>query len=47
MPAGVIVVEILLLTILQGKTCALLNTVQKFIEMQGWLLLTFFHYTVN
>ena len=26
----------------QGKTCALLNSVQKFIEMEGWLLLTFF-----
>ena len=25
-----------------GRTCALLNSVQKFIEMQGWLLLTFF-----
>ena len=25
-----------------GKTCALLNSVQKFIEIQGWLLLTFF-----
>ena len=30
------------LTILTGKTCALLNSVQKFIEIQGWLLLTFF-----
>ena len=29
-------------TILKGKTCALLNSVQKFIEKQGWLLLTFF-----
>ena len=27
-----------LLTILTQKTCALLNSVQKFIEMQGWLL---------
>ena len=26
----------------QGKTCALLNSVQKFIEIQGRLLLTFF-----
>ena len=26
----------------QGKTCALLNSVQKFIEIQDWLLLTFF-----
>ena len=25
-----------------GRTCALLNSVQKFIETQGWLLLTFF-----
>ena len=25
----------------QGKTCALVNSVQKFIEMQGWLLLFF------
>ena len=25
-----------------GRTCAFLNSVQKFIEMQGWLLLTFF-----
>ena len=24
------------------ETCALLNSVQKFIEKQGWLLLTFF-----
>ena len=30
------------LTILKGKTCALLNSVKKFIEKQGWLLLTFF-----
>ena len=30
------------LKILTGKTCALLNSVQKLIEMQGWLLLTFF-----
>ena len=30
------------LTISQGKTCALLNSVQKFIETQGWLPLTFF-----
>ena len=28
----------------QGKTCALLNLVQKFIETPGWLLLTFFIY---
>ena len=27
---------------LQEKTYALLNSVQKFIETQGWLLLTFF-----
>ena len=26
----------------QGKSCALLNSVQKFIEIQCWLLLTFF-----
>ena len=26
----------------QGKACALLNSVQKSIEIQGWLLLTFF-----
>ena len=25
-----------------GRTCALLNSVQKFIKIQGWLLLTFF-----
>ena len=31
------------LTILTGKTCALLlNSAQKFIEIQGWMLLTFF-----
>ena len=30
------------LTIFTWKTCVLLNSVQKFIEMQGWLLLTFF-----
>ena len=30
------------LRILTGKTCALLNSAQKFIEIQGWLLLTFF-----
>ena len=24
-----------------GRTCTLLNSVQKFIEIQGWLLLTF------
>ena len=30
------------LTILTWKTCAFLNSVQKFIEIQGWLLLTFF-----
>ena len=29
------------LTILTGKACALLNSVQRFIEIQGWLLLTF------
>ena len=28
------------LTIFTWKTCVLLNSVQKFIEMQGWLLLT-------
>ena len=27
---------------LTGKTCVVLNSVQKFIKMQGWLLLTFF-----
>ena len=26
----------------QGKTFALLDSVQKFTEIQGWLLLTFF-----
>ena len=30
------------LTIRTGKTGALLNSVQKFTEKQGWLLLTFF-----
>ena len=30
------------LTIPHGRTCALLNSVQKFIQIQGWLLLTFF-----
>ena len=30
------------LTILTGRTCALLNSVHKFIEIQGWLLLTSF-----
>ena len=30
------------LTILTWKTCVLLNSVQKFLEIQGWLLLTFF-----
>ena len=25
-----------------GRTCALLNSVQNFTEIQGWLLLTFF-----
>ena len=25
-----------------GRTCVLLNSVQRFIEIQGWLLLTFF-----
>ena len=25
-----------------GKTCALLNSVQKFIEIRGWLIVTFF-----
>ena len=32
---------------IQGKTCVLLNSVQKFIEIQGWLLLTFFIYLHN
>ena len=27
---------------MEERTCALLNSVQKFIEIQGWLLLTFF-----
>ena len=27
---------------IRRRTCALLNSVQKFIEVQGWLLLTFF-----
>ena len=31
----------------QGKTCALLNSVQKFTETPGWLLLTFFIYLHN
>ena len=35
------------LTILQGKTSALLNSVQKFIEIQVWLLQTFFIYLHN
>ena len=30
------------LTISRGGTCTLLNSVQKSIETQGWLLLTFF-----
>ena len=30
------------LTILTWKNFALLNSVQKFVEIQGWLLLTFF-----
>ena len=30
-----------------GKTCHLLNSVQKFIEMQGWLFLTFFIFLLN
>ena len=30
------------LTILTWKACVLLNSVQKFLEIQGWLLLTFF-----
>ena len=30
------------LTIHTGKTCALLNSLKKFIENQGWLLLRFF-----
>ena len=38
-----------LLTILTWKNLrALLNSVQKFIEIQGWLLLTFSYvYTIN
>ena len=36
-------VAIICLTIHTGKkTCALLNSVQRFIEIQGWLLLKFF-----
>ena len=31
----------------QGRTCALLSLVQKFIEIQGCLLLTFFIYLHN
>ena len=31
-----------LFTILTWWKCALLNSVQKFIETQGWVLLTFF-----
>ena len=31
-----------MLTVLTWKTSALLNLVQKFIEVKGWLLLTFF-----
>ena len=27
-----------------GRTCGLLNLVQKLIELQGWLLLTFFFF---
>ena len=38
-----VILVCLLLTILTyGRTCALLNSVQKFIEIQGWLHLTFF-----
>ena len=29
-------------TILPGKNCVLLNSVQEFIEIEAWLLLTFF-----
>ena len=29
------------------KTCALMNSVQKFIEIKGWVLLTFFMYLHN
>ena len=32
----------LCLTILLGKNCVLLNSVQEFIEIEAWLLLTFF-----
>ena len=32
----------LCLTILPGKNCVLLNSVQEFIEIEAWLLLTFF-----
>ena len=36
------------LTILTGKkNCALLNSVQKFIEIKGWLVCTFFIYLHN
>ena len=37
------VVQVVSLTVFTWKrTCALLNSVQIFIEIQGWLLLTFF-----
>ena len=32
----------LMLAILKGKSCVLLNPVQEFIEKEAWLLLTFF-----
>ena len=39
---GLLLTNSIFLTILIGKTCALLNSAQKFIEIQGWLLLTLF-----
>ena len=30
------------LTIVTGRTCVLLNSAHKFIEIEAWLLLTFF-----
>ena len=35
------------LMMLTGKNCVLLNSVQGFIEIEAWLLLTFFIYLCN
>ena len=37
----------LMLTILTGKNLCFTEFVQKFVEIQGWLLLTFFIYLHN